>query len=359
MTITVKHITTYCKYSGIVCAVSPAFSTTTFSNKFYKAQHPVLDLAPTSLLKLAAECAKLGHDSVTNEEKHLLLVAYLKSVGLLHFLPDHINQRTQPLVLDWTSTQSPKLWRTLLEFIRDYSQAQQNNSFIPEIPQLVVGGSEQVTIGKCIQYLIEAVRSIKVYSGLGRTLTKAEKLDDELSLEQEIKNMLRSYDSASNKLKYSPAIGKWCVNYLLEDPSVSLPEVEAIEKALALKDLYRVKADWLRKVLSLMKNILPMDTANRVNSLLCVKQIQTKLETLGVLNSNSGLIILGEEDFSIEGEEGITIKSRSKMSEAEGTARTNNPEGIKTAMAQAPQNSALARLLAKHLAATTAATTEE
>lgn len=340
--------TAYCKYTGIKVSIGTEFHNTVLRNTMLATVHPIFAAKEGTILKAIVDSVR-SKQPPTPTEQHLLCIAYLHKAGYIYSTPA-TEHKPCPIILDWSTSKAPKLWRAFLRLVQVRTEYTANHKEIANRVQL--NPFQEITIPDLQAFIVEATSQYTVYSSMPRTTKSDNRLDDDIALEREVRSILDHFDKQITKNKYSGAVGKWCIRTLEEDPSISTEQVAQVKYALFQDNIDRISVDLLESSMRLLKDVLPMDSMCRINSTLCVRYLAAKLERLNVYASNFGFVILEEEDITIgdvESGEHVAFKARTKVKTTIKVEhkKPNKVEGAEGSTYTAPANSALARLLAK------------
>lgn len=339
----------YCKYTGVKVCIGTEFHNTVLRNTMLATSHPIFQASESTLLKTIIDSTR-SKQPPTPTEQHLLCVAYLYKAGHIHTTPA-TEKNPVPLVLDWTTTKAPKTWKNFLKLVQLRTSSMASRKENPN--KVKLNPFIEMELVDLNAFLVQAQTQYNSFSISPRTVNSDTRLADEISLEREVRAVLDNFDAQNTKNKYSASVGKWCVRVLQEDPSITEEQVTAIKYALFQDNIDKISGALLTNSMKLLKDVLPMDSMNRINSTLCVRYLASKLERINVYAANFGFVILEEEDITIgdiDSGEHVVFQARTKVQTVVKVEHKATSSASTTAL---PANSALARLMARRKASTT------
>lgn len=334
---TLREVTatiSYCYHTNVKIAVGTHFHNSSVSKRLVKSTHPVFALEPLDLITLIAE-------SKTPTEKYLSTAALLINSGLLN---------TSRCGLYWQESDVEKVFKALIRIIKPLTQYfTTGNKHQLTLPTLMISRENNTSGDRVAIYLKEISKQLHLYYGnnpLSVREKNREKLEDELALELELNKILNAYNLRSSK--YTPKLGQWAIKQMrIKNDELTSTQVEGIRHYLNSTNLDRLSVGTLQKVIALTKNSLPYDDDVREQSLLVIRHLEAKLETIhNIVASLDFITIADEEQYN----RGANVKYTTKTKVQDMTFKNNVV--VKVANTKPIGESPLARMLNKYKATT-------
>lgn len=273
----------YCRHTHIKIVIGTEFHNSSLKNKLVRSEHPVFNLDCKQLIRLLKECR-------TPTEKYLASTALLVKSGLFdtsHY-GLHLDSRNFAIV----ERELMKILTPLVNYINTAVEMR------VELPTLVIS-PDNCESGSMIKNYFRTIgnRLEAYYTSLiphHNRKSNALAMDDEIELERDLIKILSGYSLKATR--YSPRTGKWAIKQMrIKNADITEQQLVTISHYLNNPTLERLNIDTLKSVIVLAKESLPYEDSDRANSLMVIRHLEAKLETINNINASLGFITLEEE----------------------------------------------------------------
>ncbi len=330
---TLKEISatiSFCHHTNIKIAVGTHFHNSSIKNKLVRNSHPVFGLSPLELITLLSE-------SRTPTEKYLAVTALLVNTGL-------ISTKRCGLYLE-SEKEVNKIFKALVRVIKPLSKyIRTENHHKLDLPTLIISRDNNTSGSRIALYLKEVSKQLHLYYGdnpLTAQEKKREKLEDELALEVELNRILNTYHLKGSK--YTPKLGQWAIKQMhIKNEDLTGTQADTIRHYLNSTNLDRLNVGTLQKVIKIAKASLPYEDDNREQSLLVIRHLEAKLETIHNIVASLDFITVKEEE---QHNKGANVKYTTKTKVSDMSFHNNVV--VKVSNNKPTGDSPLARMLNK------------
>lgn len=342
----------FCKYSGAILVTTSQFTNAKrYGGRLVAAVHPVLDLSVGQLLSLAG--SKDIH-AFSNTERHILLVAMLKQIGLLDIrfpiMPACISPRKVTELLPAIERgliaikTSPSLWETVAE----------------GIPKTRIGREGIDLLAWTEMILLPTIDSFKdqlrAYSRIAKKITVAgaEDTPDEIDMIHALNKELSEWRRDRKRNSYKSDLGQWAIDHVEKQTGTLPADTRVAYKKLLNAPVERITQAPLVALRKILIGCLPQGQGDKLNpevtnTMLVMRHIDSRLEYFEEIYAMLGGGELQDTKVELPNVEGVSYTIKTVSRNPSGTSPKHSkafkPKVVDNAKA-ASRNPALAALLA-------------
>lgn len=312
----------YCKHTSVKVAIGTSFhniKNAKLKNILATTEHPVFNISPYDLLKVI-ESAK------TPTEQYLVSISFLVNTGFLN--TNNCGLNLDSLEVDKYYPHFINLIPLIMQFSREKEEGilkkkdRKDHDILPVYKVSTINCESGSQLKQYLKLLYSQIDSLLMG---GMPIVKDEfMLDDEIALEQEIKKILSNY-KVSHKL-YSEKLGQWALRSIsIHNDDVTPQQLKAFKYYLNAP-VNKLREEVLRQIIKEIKDLLSYEDADRENSLLVIRHLEAKLETICDFNDKLGFITLEAEISKNEGAL-IQYETRTKVTDNFAVVVNRKPSG--------------------------------